>query len=70
MEKGTLGEEIYLSGKFYPKKMSVRDIVIISRIRMAENLGRGLGKKAVNITYLNNQNGRILVGIKSQEILG
>lgn len=52
------------------KKISVRGVVIISRIRMAENLGRGLGKKTVNITYLNNKNGRILVGIKSQEILG
>lgn len=35
---------------------------------MAENLARGLGKKSVNIMYLNNQNGRILVGMKSQEI--
>lgn len=46
LENGTLGEKNLFKWRILSRKMSVRNVVILSSIKMLENVGRGLGKEA------------------------
>lgn len=45
LKKGTLGEKNLFKWQILSRTMSARNVVVISRIRMVENLGRGLRRE-------------------------